>query len=152
MTTFPFRIITEEERDKSFEALKVSNQLKLSKKYNLCSDYYFQEYRLRTRKGTRSVIEAYEQGLHKEILQRKGLEETPENVRRILKLWYGCVGQFRPDVAVYFYKKYKPKCVLDFFSGWGDRCIAAMSQNIDYIGIDSNTSLIDRANPILEPV
>lgn len=140
---FPFRIITEEQRDKSFNDLKNSNELKLSRKYNLCSDFYFQEYRLRTRKGKYSAVEAYENNKEKvyNILRNKNIEINDVNVRRICKLWFGCVGQFRPDVAVYFYKKYGATSVMDPFAGWGDRCIAAISQGIKYTGIDSNTSL-----------
>jgi tRNA1(Val) A37 N6-methylase TrmN6 len=54
---------------------------------------------------------------------------------------YGSVNQFKPYIAVYIYQKFKPKRILDISAGWGDRLISAMSQNIDYIGIDSNINL-----------
>ena len=144
---FPFREISKHKRDKSFEQLcnYDEKELKLSWKYNLCSDYYFQEYRLETKKGKWSNVEVWNDPNERKkvfaVLKKHGIEETPDSIRRIIKLWYGCVNQFRPDVAVYIYRKYKPRCILDFSAGWGDRAIAAMSQGIDYIGIDSNKSL-----------
>lgn len=148
---FPFRQISEEQRDKSFNELRSITipQLKLTNKYNLCSDYYFQLYRLSTKKGKWSNISAW----NDKEERRKILETdrrvngdksgTPQSIRRTIRLWYGCVGQFRPDVAVYVYKKFNCKTVLDFSAGWGDRLIAALSQKINYIGIDSNHKLIN---------
>ena len=54
---------------------------------------------------------------------------------------YGSVNQFRPMVAKYIYQRFKPKRVLDISAGWGNRLLAAMACDIDYIGIDSNKNL-----------
>ncbi len=58
-----------------------------------------------------------------------------------MRFRYGSVNQFKPYVAAWVYHKFKPTRILDFSAGWGDRCCAAMALNIDYIGIDTNTSL-----------
>lgn len=42
---------------------------------------------------------------------------------------------------MWFYKTFQAKKVLDPFACWGDRCLAALVCNIDYIGIDSNKNL-----------
>lgn len=145
---FPFRIITSEERDKLFndlKYLKIEEPLKLTNRYNKISDYYFQKYRFQTKKGKSSIFEIW-QSDHNKILNmvsKYQKEIRISDILRYLKLQYGCVNQFRPDIAVYIYQKFKPKSILDFSAGWGDRCIAAISQNIKYTGIDTNTDLIE---------
>lgn len=51
------------------------------------------------------------------------------------------VAQFHPSNAAIVYDTFKPKHILDFSSGWGDRCVAAMALDIDYTGIDANHTL-----------
>jgi hypothetical protein len=149
MDKFPYRTITKEDRDNSFEELRniSRSKLGLTNKYNLCSDYYFQKYRLSTKKGKWSNVSAWndKEERQKIIETYKRVNKTDDilaaPLRRLIRLWYGCVGQFRPDVAVYVYQKFGSKSILDFSAGWGDRLISAMSQGIDYIGIDSNSKL-----------
>ena len=50
-------------------------------------------------------------------------------------------SQFSIITACWTYKFFNANTVLDPFSGWGDRCIAAMSMNVDYTGCDSNDNL-----------
>jgi hypothetical protein len=50
-------------------------------------------------------------------------------------------SQFPPTVALELYAKFKASVIFDPFAGWGDRCIAAMAKNLDYIGVDSNLNL-----------
>ena len=50
-------------------------------------------------------------------------------------------AQFPPFLAGQIYKYFDATNILDPYAGWGDRCIAAMALDINYIGIDSNTHL-----------
>jgi hypothetical protein len=65
-----------------------------------------------------------------------------QNQYGVFQLYYGTINQFRPTVAKFLYCMLKPKtAILDFSSGWGGRCIAAMSMGIPYIGFDANKKL-----------
>ncbi|GMF27804.1 unnamed protein product [Phytophthora fragariaefolia] len=68
-------------------------------------------------------------------------ELTKANIRSVLDFNYGSVSNFRPAVPKYIYHRFKAMSVLDPSSGWGNRMLAAMSMNIDYIGVDSNKKL-----------
>jgi DNA modification methylase len=68
-------------------------------------------------------------------------ELTKANIRAALDFNFGSVANFRPAVAKYVYKRFKANSVLDPSSGWGNRMLTAMSMDIDYIGVDSNTKL-----------
>jgi len=50
-------------------------------------------------------------------------------------------SQFPVSTAIQIYKEFKATRVFDPFCGWGDRCLASMACDIDYIGIDSNVRL-----------
>ena len=54
---------------------------------------------------------------------------------------YGSINQFKPVIAKFLYAKFKATSVLDFSAGWGGRCLGAMSLDINYTGIDTNTNL-----------
>lgn len=48
---------------------------------------------------------------------------------------------FRPTNIIFFIQLFKSKSILDFSAGWGDRLIGAMSQNVEYVGVDPNPCL-----------
>jgi hypothetical protein len=55
---------------------------------------------------------------------------------------YGSVNIFKPLLAMEYYVKYKPQCVLDFTMGWGGRLVGACALDVPkYIGIDANANL-----------
>jgi hypothetical protein len=56
-------------------------------------------------------------------------------------LYFKSINSFNPNVARKLYYEYKPTTILDFSAGWGGRCLAAMSLDINYIGFDTNVSL-----------
>ena len=66
-----------------------------------------------------------------------------------VKMWYNLyrfyftsINCFRPLVAMEYYCRFSPKCVLDMTAGWGGRLVGACALDIPkYIGIDSNTDL-----------
>lgn len=60
----------------------------------------------------------------------------------VFQLYFGSVNQFRPTQALKVYCELAPKHgILDFSSGWGGRCIAAMAAGIPYYGCDANTRM-----------
>lgn len=50
-------------------------------------------------------------------------------------------SQFPVVTAGLVYKLFGATRVFDPYAGWGDRCLAAMAMDIDYIGIDCNKNL-----------
>jgi hypothetical protein len=50
----------------------------------------------------------------------------------------GAIVFFKSAQAIFCYKKYNAKKVLDFTMGWGGRLLGAWAMGIDYIGIDTN--------------
>ncbi len=76
------------------------------------------------------------------LLTKKSADEELKNQYAVFQLYYGTINQFRPLVAKWLYCLLEPKvAVLDFSSGWGGRCMAAMAMGIPYIGFDANTKL-----------
>lgn len=150
--SFPYIVITKEDRDKGFndlQNLKV-HTLELKHSGSQASNYYFQKYRIKTKKGKYSHFELWnipekrkkiieiDKKIHRNSPSTIG---TPRGLQSAMTMWFSSIPQFKPYVAVYIYQKFKPRRILDISAGWGDRLIAAMSKNIDYIGIDSNKNL-----------
>jgi hypothetical protein len=60
----------------------------------------------------------------------------------VFQLYFGAVNQFRPTEALKIYCELRPRFgILDFSSGWGGRCIAALAAGIPYYGCDANERL-----------
>lgn len=62
----------------------------------------------------------------------------------------GAIVFFKSSTAKYLYKLFNSKSVLDFTMGWGGRLLGAMSLDINYIGIDTNTNLRNGYNAMIE--
>jgi hypothetical protein len=76
------------------------------------------------------------------LSSKKKPDEQLRNQYAVFQLYYGTINQFRPMTAKWLYCLLKPKvAILDFSSGWGGRCMAAMALGIPYIGFDANTKL-----------
>lgn len=63
---------------------------------------------------------------------------------RIYEAWRinrGAIVFFKSCQAIYLYKKYNCKKVLDFTMGWGGRMLGAWAVGLDYIGIDTNINM-----------
>ncbi len=86
------------------------------------------------------------------LLTRKTPDEELRNQYSTFQLYYGTINQFRPIVAKWLYCYLKPKTILDFSSGWGGRCLAAMSLGIPYIGFDANKKLKSSYSKMLKTV
>ncbi|GMF43317.1 unnamed protein product [Phytophthora lilii] len=116
----------------------------------LACDYIFEKERSKVSyNGRKSKYEAWKDpDMRRKMLQyamkwnnKAESELTKANIRAALDFNYGSVANFRPAVAKYIYRRFKAKSVLDPSAGWGNRMIAAMSMDIDYIGVDSNKKL-----------
>jgi len=146
---FPYIEIPTSVRDSQYEKLrelkfKPNEAMSLSTIGNKVSNYYFQPYRKKTKIGKHSHYSRWKEDPDRIRSIAKKLGRNPNNpaeLQAALQMSSGSINQFKPYVAVYVYQKFKPGRVLDTSAGWGDRLIAAMSQDIDYIGIDSNTKL-----------
>lgn len=76
------------------------------------------------------------------LTKKKTPDEVLRNQYGIFQLYYGTINQFRPATAKTLYCTLGAKVgILDFSSGWGGRCLAAMSLGIPYYGIDANKKL-----------
>lgn len=65
---------------------------------------------------------------------------------RLFEMWRrmnGAIVFFKPATAMYVYKKYGAKSVLDPCAGWGGRMLGAWALNIAYRGFDTNPMLQD---------
>ena len=60
----------------------------------------------------------------------------------LYRFYFSSINLFRPLVAMEYYTRYKPTCVLDFTMGWGGRLVGACALDVPkYIGIDQNKHL-----------
>jgi hypothetical protein len=78
-------------------------------------------------------------------------DELLKHQYAVFQLYYGSINQFRPTEALRVYCTLKPQVgILDFSSGWGGRCLAAMALGIPYYGFDANTQLESAYKNILK--
>jgi hypothetical protein len=79
---------------------------------------------------------------YSQMTRKKTPDEVLRNMHGTFELYYGTINQFRPAVAKWLYCYLGTKLgILDISSGWGGRCLAAMSLGIPYYGFDANKKL-----------
>ncbi len=141
-SSFPFRRYTADELLDEYQKLRDYQPEQRLRRKNVgykCSNAFFQYERMNTaREGHLTTLEFWK-------INKKKIIEYQKNRKQDL---FGTIqflnhtpAQFPPNVAIDLYRIFKAKKVLDPFSGWGDRCVAAMAKDLDYIGIDSNPNL-----------
>lgn len=60
----------------------------------------------------------------------------------LARFYFGAVQIFKPLIAMEYYCRFQPKCVLDPTMGWGGRLVGAFALGVPkYIGIDQNRRL-----------
>jgi len=126
-------------------------------------DYYFFEQRIETigNKGINffKFVEEIEFYKTKKYIQTL-LAYCDKNNRykdNLIKKYYYCYGlcfgrinAFKITNALQIYNSYPPvTAIMDPFCGFGGRLVAAMMQNINYIGIDLNKDLQPGYNKLL---
>jgi DNA modification methylase len=125
-----------------------------------CSDYFFQITRMNTSTFSHLTnIEYWNKNYMKVISYTEkyfNIIIDKDNKNHIHKLSFVLdylnhpPSQFPPCKAMYIYREFNATCVLDPFAGWGNRMIAAMAMDIDYIGIDLNDKLIKSYHEMID--
>ena len=116
-------------------------------KYSGLTDYFLEDAIIKARRYDQlSLLEYWENNKDK-IIENLKQNKVPLTIRDKRQYINGQVqgcSKFRPTVMVGLIKHYRVKYILDFCSGWGDRLVGAMSQDISikfYCGIDPNRQL-----------
>jgi 16S rRNA G966 N2-methylase RsmD len=106
-----------------------------------CTDCFFQKQRLNAcTRANVSCIEYWEKQ-HEKILAYYKSQKVKKDLFGTIVFMKRAPAHFSPYVAGMIYKYFSASSVLDPYAGWGDRCLAAMAMDIEYIGIDSNKGL-----------
>jgi DNA modification methylase len=145
--SFPWRKYTKEELLEDYNNLRknIENTKKITFPLNQsnigrkCSNFFFQYERMKTR--SQNKISCYDFWYKKKSIIENYHKSRSGDLFSTINFLNHCPSQFPPFVAGQIYKYFGASKVLDPFAGWGDRCISAMSMDIDYIGIDSNIHL-----------
>lgn len=146
--------LSKEDALNDYHKIKDAKLPALSLKGSKFVDYFTFHERLNT-KGWQGLsffefLESKEKHLEKPYNQRflqTIKKDSPKlnEMQRLYKLfclYYGCVSQFKPAMAINIYMQFKAESVLDFTMGWGGRLVGACALNIpNYIGIDLNQNL-----------
>lgn len=108
-------------------------------KYNVLSDLYAEDVRLTAKlfRQNYSPIEYFEREGRYKIPKNLSPEEKREFIYSKVKE----ASQFKPTLAKFIYEHFKATKILDPCAGWGDRLLAALSLDIEYIGFDPNVKL-----------
>lgn len=150
MVDFPWRNHSKKELLDEFTKLKnkINNDeisiknLKSSRVGLKCSNYFFQYERLKTptHGNKKSCHDLWKDNKNK-IIEYVEKNELKYDLFTTICFLKNPSSQFPIYVACQIYKYFNAKNVLDPYAGWGDRCLAAMSLDINYTGIDSNDKL-----------
>lgn len=104
--------------------------------FNKLSDMFQEKCRMKCSvKNKISPLMYYEH-----LPSRDKIKNKQKLRERIWKENSECTGH-RPNILSTFIQMYGSKSVLDFTSGWGDRLISAIANEVEYCGIDSNPCL-----------
>lgn len=127
--------------------------------YNLISDYFTEDVRLSCYKSYRPISplnwwnKNYKQVY--DAVKSKGIDPNDTNrfdyeLRETEYYMYKFECEsFKPSNAVAFIVMFNAKSVLDISSGWGDRLIACLAKNVQYVGCDPNINLTKGYNEIV---
>lgn len=110
---------------KRYVKMKTRRNISFEEFYNNFDDVYFKK--------------RYVKNLYKYSL--KNGKTRDKTIFNIFKIYFGGGSLFRPTFMKFITNKFKPKTVLDPTAGFGGRCLGCMSDNVNYIGIDSNKNL-----------
>ena len=114
-----------------------------------CTDRFFQYERLSTRSGFHiSCVDLWEKNRN-HFLDYWKKQKTKKDLFGTIVFMNRAPSHFSPFVAGMIYKHFKATKVYDPYAGWGDRCLAAIALNIEYIGIDSNPNLTYAYNSMI---
>lgn len=143
---FPWKKYSKDDLDKDFNKLKeyidkhkLKNNIKKVHLGQKVSNNFFQYERFDTPAQNKiSCVNFWK--LKQDYIIYKYVHRK-QHYQNTIQFLNHCPSQFPPSIAGLFYKHYEAKSVFDPYAGWGDRCIAAMALDIDYIGCESNIKL-----------
>ena len=163
-TNYPYRDVSKREAIEDFLRLKKIVKGEINPRStvgNRLVDWGTEKARRKTKYRNKSFIERWDnlerRGKMMEFAKRLHSQDKRSvisSIRSAIDLQWGSVNTMRAAAAAQMYKKYGATRVLDFTAGWGARMVAAMALDIDYVGIDSNTSLkpgYDKIIALLKP-
>lgn len=147
--SFPWRKYSNNELIEDFEKLKKNinkDNIKNSKIKKILTGYkssnnFFQKERMKTPLLNKQSCEKFWGKKKDYIRSYKKKSKKKDDLFSVISFLNFCPAQFQPYAAGMVYKYFNAKKVFDPYAGWGDRCIAAMAMNINYIGCDSNIHL-----------
>lgn len=156
-TAFPWRTYSRNSLLISFEKLrkklnsdelsflKIDSNLipliKISRVAYDCTDCFFQYERLSTSSVTNMSCVEYWNKRKEKILDYYNKQSQKKDLFGTIVFMKRAPSHFSPYVAGMVYKYFNASTVLDPFAGWGNRCLAAMALDINYIGVDSNPKI-----------
>lgn len=145
---FPWRTYTEEELYKEYERLKtkIISECVSKDKYIpfstigfKCTNCFFQYERMNTPGiGRPSTIDYWKKS-RKTVVKFSNRENR--DYFSTLNYFNHTPSQFPIVSAAKIYKYFGATKIFDPYAGWGDRCLAAMACDINYIGVDKNKEL-----------
>jgi 16S rRNA G966 N2-methylase RsmD len=147
MDDFPWRVYTQQELQQEYERLKKKVKKKEKGKEVIpfsyigfkCGNAFFQYERMHTVCNNRpSTVEYWNR--KKENVTKFSLRIN-RDLFSTLNYFNHAPSNFPPVIASRIYKIFNAKNIFDPYAGWGDRCLAAMVNDIDYTGIDCNKNL-----------
>lgn len=145
---FPWRVYTEDEIVQEFYKLRqklnkedITFPIKISYIGYKCTDYFFQIQRLNVESDTNMSCIEYWKKRKDKILDYHKKQKCKKDLFGTIVFMKRAPSHFSPFVAAMIYRYFSATKIVDPYAGWGDRCLAAIALNIDYIGIDSNTQL-----------
>lgn len=146
--SFPWRTFTREELKDDFFNLRRRIDKDNLKKYMIpkciagynTSNYFFQKERMKIKSQNKISAIEFWKTKKKYIIEYQKNNKGKDLLGTIVFLNLA-PAQFPPYAAAMVYKYFGATKVFDPYSGWGDRCVAALAMNIDYVGCDSNTAL-----------
>ena len=148
---FPWRSYDKKKIQKSFYSLKK----KINKDHIIfpmpyrrvglvCTDVFFQKARLSTPSQSKpSCVDMWKKNKDKVLAyhNRRIKHRIKNDLFGTIVFMFNAPSHFSPYVSAMIYKYFNTTRVFDPYAGWGNRCLAAMACDIDYIGIDCNTDL-----------
>ena len=139
--------------DKLGDKYIISYHNHINEKYiNYIADYFSEECRILCKKWNKNLtpMQYFVKNYYKLINDLK----PNEKLRSLLidqLMWgkYLCqLFMITSIVSLYYY--FKPKNILDFSAGWGDRLISAISLDIKYTGVDPSNCMKPVYDNIIE--
>jgi len=104
-----------------------------------CSNAFFQEERFNCR--TCNLSSSIDYWFRNKDYVIKSSIKYNKDIFGTVQFLNHTPSQYPPNIACFVYTLFKTKSVFDPFAGWGDRCVAAMACDVNYIGIDCNKGL-----------